>query len=266
MYRNISYNGYSLYYQYLGAGPVVVLLHGFGEDSTVWEFQKVLADHFTLLLPDLPGSGHSQSTTDMSMEGLADTLHFILLQEGIKECIVIGHSMGGYVTLAFAEKYASCLHGIGLFHSTAFADDTEKIATRKKGIAFMTEHGAAAFLKTTTPNLYSPATKETKPALIEAQLACANGFSKEPLIAYYEAMIQRPDRMNSLRTIMVPVLFILGRWDNAVPLQGGLEQCYMPQIAYIHVLEHSGHMGLVEEPEKSNAFLHHYLSETFGLL
>ncbi|HUQ96522.1 MAG TPA: alpha/beta hydrolase, partial [Chitinophagaceae bacterium] len=150
--------------------------------------------------------------------------------------------------------------------STAFADTDEKKETRKKGIAFIKEHGAFHFLKTTIPNLYSTATKETAPALIENQVASVTTFSDETLIANYEAMIQRPDRTGVLRNLNVPVLFVFGKWDTAVPLQSGLAQCTFAQLAYIHVLDHSGHMGMQEEWEKSLAILNHYLSETAGLL
>jgi len=244
-----------------------VLLHGFGEDSTVWDFQKVtLQQHFQLIIPDLPGSGRSPLLADVSMEALADAVYFILKNEGIEHCILIGHSMGGYITLAFAEKYTTLLKGFGLFHSSAFADDAEKITTRKKGIGFIREHGAFNFLKTSTPNLYSPATKEQQPSLIDEQIAASAGFSDKALIAYYEAMIMRPDRTEILRRAAIPVLLILGRHDTAIPLQAGLAQCYLPQLAYIHLLDQSGHMGMHEEPEICGVILTKYLSETFGLL
>lgn len=266
MYKQASYKNSVLHYQCVGKGATVVLLHGFGEDGTVWDFQKdALQPHFQLIIPDLPGSGRSPLMADVSMEALADAVSFILEQEGIKSCVLIGHSMGGYITLAFAERHAATLNGFGLFHSSAFTDDAEKIATRKKGIAFIREHGAYAFLKTASPNLYSPATKEQKPSLIEQQVAASAGFSDEALIAYYEAMLKRPDRTEVLRHATVPVLFIMGRHDTAIPLQASLAQCYVPQLAYIHLLDQSGHMGMHEEPKISNAILNQYLSETVRL-
>src|SRR5215203_965710 len=192
MYRQINFKGRQLHYQKTGSGKPVVLLHGFGEDSSVWDFQKEgLQQQFQLLILDLPGTGQSELMDDMSMEELAEAVHFLLQQEGIENCVLIGHSMGGYIALAFAEKYGAMLKGFGLFHSSAFADDAEKIATRKKGITFIQEHGAFNFLKTSVPNLYSPATKQAAPALIEQQVQAAHSFSAEALVAYYEAMIKR---------------------------------------------------------------------------
>jgi pimeloyl-ACP methyl ester carboxylesterase len=182
MHRQRIYNGNVLQYEDTGSGPVVVLLHGFGETGAIWHFQKAyLEKSFRVLIPDLPGSGGSDPIADMSMEGLAEAVHFMLQQEGIERCVLIGHSMGGYVALAFADRYENLLNGFGLFHSTAFADNDEKKATRKKGIRFIQEHGAFNFLKTTIPNTYSPATKETAPALMEQQLEQARHFSNEVL-------------------------------------------------------------------------------------
>jgi pimeloyl-ACP methyl ester carboxylesterase len=199
-------------------------------------------------------------TEDMSMEGLAACVRFILDKEGITQCTLIGHSMGGYITLAFAEKYPQMLHGFGLFHSTAFADTDEKIASRKKGIAFMQEHGGFEFLKTAVPKLYSDVTKQNNPSLVEEQIQSLQGFSKEALIAYYEAMIRRPDRTEVLKQNKQPVLFVLGKYDSAVPAQETLKQVHLPQKTHVHILEESGHMGMQEEPEKSCTLLLDYLS------
>ena len=263
MQRQRIYNSHVLQYEDAGTGPAVVLLHGFGETGGIWGFQKdCLEKSFRLLIPDLPGSGGSALPADMSIESLARAVHFMLQEEGIERCAMIGHSMGGYVALAFADLYAGMLSGLGLFHSTAYADSDEKKSTRQKGMQFMRAHGALAFLKTAIPNTYNPATKEKAPALIEQQLEDASNFSAEALIQYYTAMIQRPDRTAWLRDTTLPVLFIMGRHDSAVPMADSLAQCHLPQLAYIHVLDDSGHMGMVEEPEQSNAFLHRFLSET----
>jgi pimeloyl-ACP methyl ester carboxylesterase len=152
------------------------------------------------------------------------------------------------------------LRGFGLFHSTAYPDNEEKKQTRRKGIEFMEKNGAAAFLKTSIPNLYSPLTKEKNYTLIEKQLASAHNFSTASLVSYYESMIQRPDRTAILKQTHLPVLFILGKYDNAVPLKDGLELSHMPDISYIHILGDSGHMGMIEEREEANRILLNYLN------
>lgn len=178
---------------------------------------------------------------------------------GAGQITLIGHSMGGYITLAFAEKYPALLNGFGLFHSTAYADSEEKKETRKKGIEFIKKNGAFAFLKTSIPNLYSPVTKKLNPQLIAYQIERSHKFSGAALVNYYRSMMQRPDRTEILKNSRLPVLFILGKYDNAVPLKDGLEQCSLPDLAYIHVLENAGHMGMREEPAESNQILRNYL-------
>jgi pimeloyl-ACP methyl ester carboxylesterase len=266
--KQILYKGKKLSYLSMGHGPVIVLIHGFGEDNSIWENQFDALKEYHLILPDLPGSGQSESIEDMSMEGLAEAVKEIIVHETaalyFKEgepdsVILIGHSMGGYVTLAFVEKYSRMLRGFGLFHSTAYADNDEKKQTRRKGIEFMEKNGAAAFLKTSIPNLYSPLTKEKNYSFIEKQLASVHNFSTPSLVSYYASMIQRPDRTAILKQTHLPVLFILGKYDNAVPLKDGLEQSHIPNLSYIHILSNSGHMGMIEEREEANRTLLDYI-------
>jgi len=175
--------------------------------------------------------------------------------------ILVGHSMGGYIALAFAEKYSEYLNGLGLFHSSTYADTEEKKATRRKGIEFINSHGGFEFLKTTVPNLFSPYSKDQMPELIDGFISSLSNFKGDPLVSYYEAMIQRPDRTAVLKKLKIPVLFVAGKYDNAVPLKDSLQQCHLPEISYFHVLENSGHMGMMEEAGKTNDILKKYFTE-----
>jgi pimeloyl-ACP methyl ester carboxylesterase len=258
--KEIRYQGKRLVYRLEGEGPLVILLHGFGEDGSVWKEQYDIFPGHKLVVPDLPGSGQSEMIDDMSMEGLAEAISAIAKEESktggeIKGIILIGHSMGGYITLAYAEKYPDDLAAFGLFHSTAYADPEEKKETRRKGIAFTEKYGAFEFLKTAIPNMYGPFTKEGNPQMIEGHVQSLQQFSKAALIAYYESMIKRPDRTHVLRQNKIPVLFVLGKYDAAVPFQDGLQQSHLPGISHVHILETSGHMGMCEEIDKSNSLL-----------
>lgn len=260
--KELTVNGKTIFYRENGEGPIVVLLHGFGEDGGIWKNQFDALAGYRLAIPDLPGTGRSEMIDDMSMEGLASAVKDLADQAfGEEKFVLIGHSMGGYITLAFAEKYPELLSGFGLFHSSAFADSEEKKETRRKGIEFIKQNGAFAFLKTATPNLYAPVTKEQRPELVEEHIQSTRQFSPEALTAYYEAMMQRPDRTHILRETPLPVLFILGRHDTAVPPEDGLKQCHLPHRSHVHLFESSGHMGMVEEAEKANEEVGEYLRE-----
>lgn len=258
--KNIQIDGSELSYMITGSGPTLVFLHGFGEDSRIWENQFAAFPGFQLVVPDLPGSGASSAVKDMSLENLARLIQQLLQKEAIEKCVLFGHSMGGYIALAFAALFPQTLTGLGLIHSTAFADTLQKIETRKKGIDFIKKNGAAAFLKTSSPNLFAPDTQKHFPELIEQHLARFDRFTEAALVAYYESMIQRPDRTPILKGFPFPVLIVAGRHDTAVPLQDSLNQSYLPRVSYIHILEKSGHMGMLEEPGKTNQCIKEYLS------
>lgn len=260
----VDYNHKKIFYRTEGKGKPVLLLHGFAENGNIWNQQiKSLKNKCLLIIPDLPGSGNSEMLNDSaSLENFADIIKVIYDEEIAKnsnQFCMIGHSMGGYVTLAFAQKYESLLNSFGLFHSSAFADNSEKIAARIKGIEFIQKNGSIPFLKTSIPNLFSEKTKLENPAFIGKLFDLSKDIPPDALIQYYEAMIARPDRVSVLETFKKPVLFIIGKNDNAVPLQASLKQCPVPSISIIHILQNSGHMGMWEEEHLTNNYLANFL-------
>jgi pimeloyl-ACP methyl ester carboxylesterase len=261
MKKECTYQNKKIIYHTYGNGKPVMLIHGFGETYEVWNMQvEYLKDKFLLILPELPGSG-SGMIEDISMEGMAEVLHTIIHNENIDTCVVIGHSMGGYILLALAEKYPELIAAIVLFHSTAYADSGEKKAVRQKGIEFINRNGAFEFIKTSTPNLFSPVFRDKNSGFIGEYIRNLNNFSDAALVTYYQSMMQRPDRAAILRDTKKPVLMIMGKYDTAVPLNDGLKQCHLPEKAYIHILRQSGHMGMLEEPATTNCILEKFLTE-----
>jgi pimeloyl-ACP methyl ester carboxylesterase len=255
--KNIPFKNKTIYYRVIGKGKPVLLLHGFGEDGAIWnEIIKGLQKNYQLIIPDIPGSGRSAMLEgEISIEDYAVVIKEILDSESITQCTLIGHSMGGYITLAFAEKYPDLLNGFGLFHSSAFADDDEKKQTRRKAIDFIKANGSYAFLRSSIPNLFAG-----KEHLKEMEDLIEQGkqFSAETLVQYYHAMINRPDRTAVLKTSDKPVLFIIGEADTAIPLQASLQQCHLPAMAHVHILS-TGHMGMIEESSTSTEMLESFL-------
>jgi len=259
--KNFSYQSANIFYRTTGKGKPVVLIHGFGEDGEVWINQvNFLKDHFALIIPDLPGSGKSEMITDMSIQGMAEVIKTLLSEEKIDTCILIGHSMGGYITLAFAEKHPQLLTAFGLFHSSAFADNEEKKATRLKAVEFIKNNGSYSFFKTSTPGLFSADWSNNHQHEIDALIDKIKDFAPEALVQYYKAMIARPDRTAVLKTFNGPILFIIGTHDKAVPFEQSMQQCYLPAQSHIHILRNSAHMGMWEEADKANTALLEFLS------
>ncbi len=255
----LSFQQRKIFYRVIGEGPAVVLVHGVPFDGNLWNEQFNSLNSFKLIIPDLPGSGASEEIDDMSMEGMAEVLKAILDEEKISVASLIGHSVGGYISLAFAEKYPKYLCGFGLFHSTAYADSEEKKVSRLKTIDLIKSKGVSEFLKTSVPNLFSKPYKEKNTGIIEDFIKRSNNFSVQSLVSYQEAMRQRPDRIPVLKDLHIPVLFVAGKEDIVVPLNDLLEECHLPEKSYIHILTESGHMGMIEESEKSNLILNNYL-------
>lgn len=262
--KQLLYKNTQLHYKMMGKGNIVVLLHGFGEDSSIWdELAQGLKTNYQLLIPDIAGSGKSALLpgNNIGMEDYAESIFSILTNENINECVMIGHSMGGYIAMAFAQKYPSMLKAFGLFSSSAYPDDDAKKEARTKAITFIRENGSAAFLKTSIPGLFADAEKSKED--IEALLKKGKQFSPQALIQYYQAMIDRPDRTTVLKTTQSPVLFLMGKEDKAVPFNQSLAQSYLPNLSHIHVLGHSAHMGMLEEKEKSFHTLAHFLHSVY---
>lgn len=252
----------NLHYRTAGEGMPVMLLHGFAEDHSIWdETFTALASKYKLIVPDLPGSGFSEITDVLTIDSMADACLAIIEREDCGPCVLIGHSMGGYVSLAIAEKSPELTGGLVLFHSSAFADDEEKKATRKKNISFILAQGSGAFIKQATPTLFSEKSKAMRPQMIESLIDKYSDFEAESLVAYQQAMINRPERLHILESIVKPVFFIIGKEDKAIPYDLSIRQSHLPSVAYIHVLEDSGHMGMLEQFDESVEVLEIYLAE-----
>lgn len=265
MQEIFEFGGSTIHYLDTGKGNTIVLLHGFGEDSQIWNRQiALLSQNYRLIVPDLPGSGNSSmlSTPD-TIEAYATAIEALLNHLSVNKCIILGHSMGGYITLAFAEAFPERLLGWGLIHSTAFADSEEKNMNRQRGIELMQQYGAYAFLRNTIPNLFADSYKKQEPKVLDELIESAKAFTTEACCAYYKAMQLRPDRTQVLSGSKTPVLFVLGTEDVAAPLNDLLQQVHLPPTAYIHILENVGHMGMLEATDEVNMRIAAFAADIF---
>jgi len=240
-------------YSIEGAGETLVLLHGFCEDKSVWhEFKKPLLLNVNIICIDLPGFGKSlPGNNHLSMELIADAVLSVLNEEQIEKCFLIGHSMGGYVALSFAEKYSGRLKGFGLFHSSCFADDELKKETRKKVAEFVVKNGSRAFADQLFPTLFTTEFADRNKELIVAIEEKAAIIPEQSIANASLAMRERIDKTDFLKNTKLPILIIIGKNDLAIPFERSVMMAHLPSTAVICMLEKSAHMGMLEEPDKS---------------
>lgn len=258
-------NAGMLHFRVTGNGPSVVLLHGFLESSEIWKnFTRKLSKSFRVVLIDLPGHGASGCFGDEhSMDSMAEAVHLVLKSLGINKCMMAGHSMGGYVTLAFAEKYPKMLKGFILFHSHAAADSPETAANRDRTIALV-EKDRLGFIKNFVPGLFDPANLKRFSREIALLKSLTEKTPKEGIIAAIRGMKNRPDRQHVLVNSRVPVLFIIGKNDSRIPLSTIIPQTLLPAHSETILLDNVGHMGFIESSRKTFEALQGFASRVLS--
>ena len=236
-----------VHYAVRGKGRAIVLLHGFMESGEIWnEFAKRLSRSYKVVLIDLPGHGktdcfgyvHKMDLMAKSVKAVLDSLH-------LRKYILIGHSMGGYVSLAFAELFAENIKGLCLFHSTAMADSKEKKADRNRAIEFVKKH-PIEYTQEATKKLFSPLNAELFRDKVEFAQSISAATSQQGIIAALEGMKIRKGKENVLKLAKYPVLFIAGKLDTTIPYEKVKPQFLLAKNTYIQTLESAAHMGFFE--------------------
>ncbi|GAB4107868.1 alpha/beta hydrolase [Echinicola sediminis] len=234
-----------------GHGLPVVFIHGFCETKEMWKkFEEELSHHYRVLCPDLPGFGETRwFEENISLEHTAALLHGWMDELGLEKPVVIGHSLGGYVSLALAELMGDKLGGIGLFHSTAFADDEEKVGVRNRTITFVKKHGVKTFVDSFVPPLFTEAHRESMKDTIQEVVKMARKTTFEGLVSFTKAMRDRKERMNILRDFPNKKLMIAGVMDGAVKIEASRK--HQGYVDHYHELPDAGHMGMFEQEKET---------------
>lgn len=250
MNKGITFKRAKINYTITGKGDTVVFLHGFLENLTMWDdFSGKLSATYKIIAIDLPGFGQSDViSNNHSMSTMAEVVNTVLNHENISKCILVGHSMGGYVALAFAELFENKLDGLILFHSQAAADD-EKTKTNRNRTIKIVENNHAKFISGFIPSLFTEenALKFSTQIqqIIDSSLHTINGG----IIAALAGMRDRKDYQELLTQMEIPVLFIAGEEDSRIPVKKIKHQITLPEISESLILENVGHMGFIEAQE-----------------
>ena len=229
--------------------PPLILIHGYPFDHTMWKFViDGLQNKIKVIAPDLPGFGDNPvENAEPSIDLMADGIAKLLELHNVRRAVIAGMSMGGYVALAFAQRHADRMAGLGLISTKAAADSVETKEARKTLIEKVRREGAKAALDALLPKLFSEANKNnTELARFPAQGAEKAGV--EGICWAVQAMANRPDRTPLLRNLQVPVLVLHGAEDKIIPAERARRMSEMiPGANYIEV-PGSGHASPLETP------------------
>lgn len=237
----------------------VVLLHGYCETRSLWnDLIPQLENYYTVLTPDLPGFGESDILPEgFSIDLVAKQMELWLSNLNIKESTMIGHSLGGYVVLSFAEQFSSKLSGIGLFHSTSFEDSAEKKQNRLKLVDFVQKNGVEKLMSTLIPDLFYK--KNGIENIVTDLTKEASQCTPESVIGYALAMRNRKDRREVLYNFTGPKLFIAGEKDIAVPQSDSQEQLDLLDSESKMIVPGIGHMGMFEARDTTFQMVQEFL-------
>ena len=253
MYYTIDFNNTTIRFKDEGKGTVIVLLHGYLESLEIWsEFSADLAENCRVVSIDLPGHGKSGVFGKVhTMELLAQTVKSVMDFLNIDKYFMVGHSLGGYVTLAFLELFPECLSGLSLFHSHSLADSDEAIKNRNREKKLV-ENGKKDLIYTVNiPKSFATDNLERFSEQVDNAKEIAMDISGEGIIAVLNGMINRPDRSNILARTTLPFIWILGKKDKYIPYETIVKKIELPKQGKLIILENSGHMGFMEEKKKS---------------
>ena len=245
--NTIKYKGANVVYSQTGSGQTLVFLHGFLEDKSMWnDFAVELSSEFNVITPDLLGQGESDSLGYVhQMEEMATSVLAILKQENIKECTVIGHSMGGYVALALAEMKPEIVSGLVLFHSTAKADSVDRLNDRERVISLV-KRGKSVYIKAVVPSLFAAEARVKLKAEIQGLIDTATKYTNQGIIANIRGMMDRKDRSFVLKNGNFPKLIIHGELDSVISTSEIEEQSKLNRNITLKKFSTVGHMGHLE--------------------
>lgn len=249
-HRTIDFEGHKLHYRDEGRNHehTLVLLHGYLMNLDVWSpYVLSYMRSMRIITIDLPGHGYSECLAKVhTMDLMARAVKAVLDDAGVSQCVLVGHSMGGYVALAFADLFPHHLRGLGLLHSHAMADTSSVIQRRVEACTQASEN-RASYIVGFIPTLFDDSKRKNMYQEIKDLEEQCLETRFDSILAAQRGMASRPSRLQVLSSLEVPTLFIYGKNDLRIPLELALAQAMEARHAEILLLEKVAHMSHLEE-------------------
>ena len=254
-----------IYYRDQGNGKVILLIHGYLETSEIWSsFAGKLARKFRVISVDLPGHGKSNIFGEIhTMEFMATVLRDLIESLGIEKILLTGHSLGGYVTMAFVDLFPEMLTGYCLFHSHPFNDAEEVVVKRKMDIKIVKRGGKDKLIPVSITKMFATPNLQKFSGALQQSIKIATSIPNEGIIAMLKGMMLRPSRLSVMEEGRVNCMWILGIMDNYINCEQIQTKVRLPANAEVCILHSSGHMGFIEEEERSLEIMEEYVDKCY---
>lgn len=250
-----------IFYEVIGDGPAVVLLHAFPTDHRLWlPAADLLSARYRLLLPDLRGHGESgRGAGKATMARHADDLVRVCDAAGVGRAVFAGVSIGGYILFEFWRRYRDRVAALVLCDTRANPDTPEARAARLQSAQDVLQHGPAQFCESMIPKLLGQSTRSNRPDVVDAVRKLMSKATAQGIASVQEGMAERPDSMATLKTITVPTLLVFGEEDGLSPLEvAEAMRRELPQ-GRLEVLPRAGHLAVFERPQAAGAAIRNFL-------
>lgn len=257
-YKYINYKNTKIHYYEKGKGSTLIFLHGFLENLMMWEpYFDTFSQKHRVIAIDLLGHGNSECMGYIhTMEDMADTVFALISELKLRKVTLLGHSMGGYVALAFAELYPDHVKGLALIASTSRADSPDRKINRDRAIELIKKN-SNTFINIAISNLFGEKERTTYQKEIEETKTAALQMPVQGIVAALEGMKIRADREVILHFAPYPITLITGRKDTVIPYEENTTQVADTQVK-LTTLE-GGHMLHIENTEELKDALQQFI-------
>ncbi|NJX15299.1 alpha/beta fold hydrolase [Tamlana crocina] len=254
----LEYKGTNIYYTDTGKGRALVLLHGFLENANMWKpFISALSKKNRVICIDLLGHGKTGCLGYVhSMELMAEAVEAVLKKLKIRRSTFVGHSMGGYVALAFAEKNPDALRGLCLMNSTSRADSEEKKQNRDRAILAVKQNHKT-FIRMAIANLFRPKNRKLFASTIKEITKEAQQTPLQGIVAALEGMKIRDDREALLHFTPFKKMMVLGKKDPVLDYEALVTQTQNTEVEVVEFPD--GHMSQIENKDEFLQILTHFV-------
>ena len=259
--RKIKSADAEIVYRVLGEGSPVILLHPFPANHEFWlPVANALSTRYRLILPDLRGHGDSENGEGpATMEKHAADIFRVMDDAEVGRAPLVGVSIGGYALFEFWRKHRGRVAALGLCNTKAPADPPEARAARLRAANDVIERGTEPFFESMIPRLLGKSTRELRPDLVEGALRMMRKMSPEDVAQAQRGMAERPDSVDTLKTISVPTLLVTGEED----LLTGMNEAELMRLhisnSQMRVIPKAGHYSPWEQSEEVGKVLRQFL-------